>query len=121
MTDFPMSAKIAIVTGAGAGSLGRATAVALADRGVTVVAVDRNEHALRELPDGVRREVADTTAATRLIDRIAGDVGTRSRLLRIRVEDDPREPHTLEPAEQGLPTMSALTTVAGRMALCCLV
>ena len=34
--------------------------------------------ALRELPDGVRREVADTTdpaAAKRLIDRIAGEVG----------------------------------------------
>ncbi len=46
--------------------------------GLTVVAVDRNEHALRELPDGVRREVADTTdpsVATPLIDRIAGEVG----------------------------------------------
>jgi hypothetical protein len=46
--------------------------------GLTVVAVDRNAHALRELPDCVRREVADTTdrsVATPLIDRIAGEAG----------------------------------------------
>ena len=72
-----MSAKVAIVAGAG-GALGHATTAILAARGLTVVAVDRNEHALRELPDGIRREVADTTdpaAATPLIDRIAGEVG----------------------------------------------
>jgi len=43
-----------------------------------VVAADRNEQALHELPGGVRPEVADTTdpaAAKRLIDRIAGEVG----------------------------------------------
>lgn len=71
-----MSAKVAIV--AGAGALGHATAAALAAAGLTVVAVDRNEHALRELPDRVRREVADTTdpaVVTRLIDRIVGDAG----------------------------------------------
>jgi NAD(P)-dependent dehydrogenase (short-subunit alcohol dehydrogenase family) len=72
-----MSAKVAIVAGAG-GALGHATTVTLAAGGLTVVAVDRNEQALRELPDGVRRKVADTTdpsAATPLIDRIAGEVG----------------------------------------------
>jgi NAD(P)-dependent dehydrogenase (short-subunit alcohol dehydrogenase family) len=72
-----MSAQVAIVAGAG-GALGRATAAALAASGLTVVAVDRNEHALRELPDGVRPEVADTTdptVAARLIDRIADEVG----------------------------------------------
>ncbi len=72
-----MSAKVAIVAGA-AGALGRATAVTLAAGGLTVVAVDRNEHALRGLPDGIRPEVADTTdpaAAKRLIDRIAGESG----------------------------------------------
>jgi NAD(P)-dependent dehydrogenase (short-subunit alcohol dehydrogenase family) len=54
--------------------------------GLTVVAVDRNEHALRELPDGVRREVADTTdpsVATPLIDRIAGEVGPPDVLVNI--------------------------------------
>jgi NAD(P)-dependent dehydrogenase (short-subunit alcohol dehydrogenase family) len=78
MTDFPMSAKIAIVTGGGAGSLGRATAVALADRGMTVVAVDRNEQALSDLPDSIRRQAGDATdpaTAKSLIDRIAADVG----------------------------------------------
>ena len=72
-----MSAKVAIVAGAG-GALGHVTAVTLAAGGLTVVAVDRNEHALCELPDGVRREVADTTdpsVAMPLIDRIAGEVG----------------------------------------------
>jgi len=73
-----MSVKVAIVAGAG-GALGHATAAALAAAGLTVVAVDRNEHALRELPDRVRREVADTTdpaVVTRLIDRIVGEVGS---------------------------------------------
>ena len=72
-----MSAKMAVVAGAG-GALGHATAVALAAGGLTVVAVDRNERALGELPGGVRPEVADTTdpaAAKSLIDRIAGEVG----------------------------------------------
>ena len=72
-----MSDYVAIVAGAG-GALGRATTATLAASGLTVVAVDRNEHALRELPDGVRPEVADTTdpaAVKSLIDRIAGEVG----------------------------------------------
>jgi len=72
-----MSDHVAIVAGAG-GALGRATTGTLAASGLTVVAVDRNEHALRELPDGVRPEVADTTdpaAVKSLIDRIAGEVG----------------------------------------------
>ena len=72
-----MSDHVAIVAGAG-GALGRATTATLAASGLTVVAVDRNEHALRELPDGVRPEVADTTdpaAVKSLIDRIAGEVG----------------------------------------------
>jgi NAD(P)-dependent dehydrogenase (short-subunit alcohol dehydrogenase family) len=79
-----MSAHVAIVAGAG-GALGRATAAALAASGLTVVAVDRNEHALRELSGGVRPEVADTTdpaAAKSLIDRIAGDVAGRARIAR---------------------------------------
>ncbi len=71
-----MSAKVAIV--AGAGALGHATTAVLAAGGLTVVAVDRNEHALRDLPGSVRPEVADTTdpaVAARLIDRITGEVG----------------------------------------------
>ena len=46
---------------AGAGPLGQVTTAALAARGVAVLAADRNEHALRELPEGVRTEVDDPT------------------------------------------------------------
>ncbi len=73
-----MGAQVAIVAGAG-GALGHATAVTLAAGGLTVVAVDRNEDALRELPGGVRPEVADTTdpaAVKSLIGRLAGEVGS---------------------------------------------
>jgi NAD(P)-dependent dehydrogenase (short-subunit alcohol dehydrogenase family) len=71
-----MNTRVAIVTGAG-GALGRATSKAVGS-GFTVVAVDRKEQALRELPDGIRLEVADATdpAVPRpLVDRIAGMVG----------------------------------------------
>ena len=77
MTDYPMSAKVAIVTGGG-GALGRATAINLAARGLTVVAIDRNEQALRELPDSVAWQAADATdprAARSVVNRIADDVG----------------------------------------------
>ena len=66
-----------MVVGAG-GVLGRATALALAASGRTVVGVDRSESGLRELPEGVRREVADATdpaAAGPLMDRIAAQAG----------------------------------------------
>lgn len=72
-----MSGRVAIVVGAG-GPLGRATAATLAAEGFTVVAVDRNEQALRELPDGIGREVGDATdpaAAKNIVDRIATEVG----------------------------------------------
>jgi NAD(P)-dependent dehydrogenase (short-subunit alcohol dehydrogenase family) len=72
-----VSAKVAIVAGA-SGPLGRATMAALMADGLTVVAVDRNEQGMRDLPDGVRHEVADPTdpaVAIRLIDRIADEVG----------------------------------------------
>ena len=55
-----MSAKVAIVAGAG-GALGHATAITLTAGSLTVVAVDRNERALGDLPDDIRREVADPT------------------------------------------------------------
>ena len=72
-----MGAHVAIVAGAG-GALGHATTATLAASGLTVVAADRNERALRDLPGGIRPEVADTTdpaAVKSLVDRIAGEVG----------------------------------------------
>ena len=68
--------SVAVVVGAG--ELGSATATLLAGAGFTVVAVDRTPNALDELPEGIRREVGDTTdqaMAKTLIDRIAGEVG----------------------------------------------
>jgi NAD(P)-dependent dehydrogenase (short-subunit alcohol dehydrogenase family) len=72
-----VSERVAIVVGAG-GELGRATAEALAGAGYTVVAVDRNEQGLKELPDGIRRVVGDATdpaAAKSLVDQIAAESG----------------------------------------------
>jgi NAD(P)-dependent dehydrogenase (short-subunit alcohol dehydrogenase family) len=72
-----MSAPVAVVVGAG-GELGHATALTLASKGSIVVAVDRNAGNLENLPDDIRREVADVTdpeLVTPLIDRIATDVG----------------------------------------------
>jgi NAD(P)-dependent dehydrogenase (short-subunit alcohol dehydrogenase family) len=72
-----MKARIAIVAGADSG-LGQATALALHGAGLTVVAVDRTEAGLKELPDEVHCEVADATdpAVTEpLIDRIATEIG----------------------------------------------
>ena len=72
-----MSTRIAIVAGAGSG-LGQATALALHEAGITVVAVDRNEAGLKELPDQIHREVADATdpaAVGPAVDRIVAAVG----------------------------------------------
>ena len=72
-----MNSRIAIVVGAGSG-LGQSTAQALHGAGLTVVAVDRNEAGLNELPVGIRVEVADATDPAMpgpLIDRIATEVG----------------------------------------------
>jgi NAD(P)-dependent dehydrogenase (short-subunit alcohol dehydrogenase family) len=75
--DTHPAGQVAIVVGA-AGELGRATAVKLADRGMTVVAVDRNEPGLAGLPDGISRQVVDATdprAVAPMVERIVHDVG----------------------------------------------
>ena len=72
-----MSSRIAIVAGAGSG-LGQAVALKLHADGFTVVAVDRNEVGLKELPADIRTEVADATDPTApapLVDRLVAEVG----------------------------------------------
>jgi NAD(P)-dependent dehydrogenase (short-subunit alcohol dehydrogenase family) len=72
-----MNTRTAIVAGAGSG-LGQATALALHDAGLTVVAVDRSEEGLKELPDGIHREVADATDPAvpgPLVDRVSAEIG----------------------------------------------
>ena len=79
---FP-AGRVAIVVGA-AGELGRATAVKLADRGMTVVAVDRNESGLEGLPNGIARELVDAidpNAAAPMVERIVHDVGPPDALV----------------------------------------
>jgi 3-oxoacyl-[acyl-carrier protein] reductase len=79
----PGAERVAVVVGAG-GELGRATAQALATAGYAVVGVDRNEQGLKELPDGIRREVGDASdpaVAKSLIDRIAAEVGSPEVLI----------------------------------------
>lgn len=79
-----MSTRIAIVAGAGSG-LGQATALALHAAGYTVVAVDRSESGLNELPDAItHREVADATdpaVPVPLVDKIATEVGAPNVLV----------------------------------------
>ena len=79
-----MSTRIAIVAGAGSG-LGQATALALHAAGYTIVAVDRSESGLNELPDAItHREVADATdpaVPVPLVDKIATEVGAPSVLV----------------------------------------
>ena len=55
-----MSTPTAIVVGAGTG-LGQAVALKLHRAGLTVVAVDRSEAGLKQLPDEIHRRVADAT------------------------------------------------------------
>jgi NAD(P)-dependent dehydrogenase (short-subunit alcohol dehydrogenase family) len=106
-----MSAKVAIVAGAG-GALGQATAVALSAGGLAVVAVDRNERGLGDLPDDIHREVADATdpaVATRLVDRIAGQAGPPDVLVNTigafrpgrRAQHDSRDAAARDPGERG--------------------
>jgi NAD(P)-dependent dehydrogenase (short-subunit alcohol dehydrogenase family) len=83
LEDMMDEASVAIVVGAG-GALGRAVAAGLAGKGMSVVAVDRNTAGLEQVPDGIRREVADATdpaAAAAVVERIVAEVGPPSVLV----------------------------------------
>ncbi len=79
-----VSPQVAIVAGA-SGALGHAITKSLAVSGLTVVAVDRTERGLREIPDGVRREVAARPPHRREVHRRAGLRGYRGLHLDHRV------------------------------------
>lgn len=73
-----MEGKVALVTGASSG-IGRATVLVLAESGVNVVAVGRNDHDLgtlrdeaRELPGNIRIHLADITEVSQ-IDRLVSE------------------------------------------------
>src|SRR5256714_12024891 len=96
-----MSEWGAIVAGAG-GELGRATAEKLAAAGFTVAGVDRNQEALKDLPDGIWREAADPTdpaAARSVIDRIAAEVGPPEVLVNTIGMFHPGEALTVTPED----------------------
>jgi NAD(P)-dependent dehydrogenase (short-subunit alcohol dehydrogenase family) len=84
MTDGSLAKRrVAIVVGA-AGELGRATAVKLADIGMTVVAVDRDETGLAALPDDIARELADATdpgSVAPMVERVVRAVGVPDALV----------------------------------------
>jgi NAD(P)-dependent dehydrogenase (short-subunit alcohol dehydrogenase family) len=71
-----MSTRIAIVAGAGSG-LGQATALALHAARYTVVAVDRSESGLSELPDAITHRQVIATAKNKALfppEALAGAV-----------------------------------------------
>jgi NAD(P)-dependent dehydrogenase (short-subunit alcohol dehydrogenase family) len=84
MTDGSLAKRrVAIVVGA-AGELGRATAIKLADIGMTVVAVDRDETGLAALPDDIARELADATdpgSVAPMVERVVRAVGVPDALV----------------------------------------
>jgi NAD(P)-dependent dehydrogenase (short-subunit alcohol dehydrogenase family) len=90
--------SVAVVVGAG--ELGSATATLLARAGFTVVPADRTPKALDELPEGIRREVGDTTdqaVAKTPIDPAAGlaaySLGKAALSHLVRILDLELRPH----------------------------
>ena len=59
-SDSPFAGKTALITGASKG-IGRAVALALAQRGVQVIAVARGKAALESLDDAIRAEGGSAT------------------------------------------------------------
>jgi NAD(P)-dependent dehydrogenase (short-subunit alcohol dehydrogenase family) len=94
-----VSGRVALVTGAGRG-IGRATALALADRGARVMAVARTEAELAELgldyvvesvatAEGCSRIVEETRARLGPIEILVNNAGVGSALERPIWEQDP--------------------------------
>lgn len=121
---FDLSGKVAVVSGAASG-LGKASAIALAAHGATVVMLDRNEEGLaataREIAAAGGRSVPkvhDTSsvdAATRLFDWIDGEFGRVDFLANVAGDGIMADPLTIT-AEQIRTVIENL--VVGRFAHC---
>lgn len=77
-----MQGKVAIVTGASSG-IGRATTLLFAENGVNVLAVGRDEAALRDLAagvDGIKIHLADVTKADQVDGIAAAAIETFGRI-----------------------------------------
>ena len=121
---FDLSGKVAVVSGAASG-LGKASAIALAAHGATVVMLDRNEEGLaataREIAAAGGRSVPkihDTSsvdAATRLFDWIDGEFGRVDFLANVAGDGVMADPLTIT-AEQIRTVLENL--VVGRFAHC---
>ncbi|MBU0726933.1 MAG: SDR family oxidoreductase [Alphaproteobacteria bacterium] len=106
-TSNPINGKTILITGAGSG-IGRATAIALAGRGATVICAGRTEASLRDVAAAcggkaavVTLDVTDPVSVSSLVDRLpaalrvidvlinnAGhDAGGRQRFDQGRIED----------------------------------
>jgi NAD(P)-dependent dehydrogenase (short-subunit alcohol dehydrogenase family) len=121
---FDLSGKVAVVSGAASG-MGKASAIALAAHGATVVMLDRNEEGLaataREIAAAGGRSVPkvhDTSsvdAATRLFDWIDGEFGRVDFLANVAGDGAMADPLTIT-AEQIRTVLENL--VVGRFAHC---
>ena len=121
---FDLSDKLAVVSGA-ASSMGKASAVALAAHGATVVMLDRNEDGLAATAAEIAAaggravpRVHDTSsveAAARLFDWIDAEFGRVDFLANVAGESIMSDPLTITP-EQIRQVLENL--VVGRFALC---
>jgi NAD(P)-dependent dehydrogenase (short-subunit alcohol dehydrogenase family) len=121
---FDLSGKVAVVSGAASG-LGKASAIALAAHGATVVMLDRNEEGLAATAGEIAAasgrsvpKVHDTSsvdAATRLFDWIDGEFGRVDFLANIAGDGIMADPLTIT-AEQIHTVLENL--VVGRFAHC---